>query len=173
MNALNGALCAGMSGVCCAVGGREAQLGDGFIQGLAAFVGERGLDQAFERCTGIATPEQTRDHDHELAELGLPAFMGLAIAFDQTAHPRDLHGERIIRARGRRHQVEPIRQPGLFAGEAQGAAAQGLELRQRVKQQEAADRRRLDDSPLARGAIEEAARPRAAGSVSAISCVRG
>src|SRR5258708_6233948 len=61
---------------------RGPKVGDGSIQSLAAFVGERGLDQAFERCTGIAAPEQTRDHDHELAELGLPAFMGLAIAFD-------------------------------------------------------------------------------------------
>src|SRR5262249_43465096 len=70
-----------------------------------------------------------------------------------------LQRERVIGARGRRHQVEPIRQRGLFRGEAQRAAAQRFELRQRVKQQEAADRRRLDDPSLARGAIDQAARP--------------
>src|SRR5262249_43761972 len=80
------------------------KVGDGFIQSLPVFVGERGLDQSFERCAGIAAPEQTRDHDHELVELGLPAFMSLAVAFDQASHARDLHVERIIRARGRRHQ---------------------------------------------------------------------
>src|SRR6516225_9193317 len=75
---------------------RGPQVGDGFIQSLPVFVGERGLDQSLERCAGIAAPEQARDHDHELVELGLPAFMSLAVAFDQASHARDLHGERII-----------------------------------------------------------------------------
>src|SRR6266511_4658020 len=119
----------GMSGVCCTAGVREAQLGERFVQGLPILVGERGLDQTIERYAGIASPEQLRNDDLQLIEFRLPAFAGVAVALHEAAHARDLHGQRIIGARRRRHQVEPFPQRGAFVAEAQGAAAQMLELR--------------------------------------------
>jgi len=79
--------------------------------------------------------------DADLAGAGSGAQASLA----GTAHARDLHGERIVGACGRRHEVEPFGQRGLHGGKAQRAPAQPLEFRQRVEQQEPADGGRLDD----------------------------
>src|SRR5512139_2611023 len=61
--------------------GRRLKARDGRVQGFTAFVGERGLDQAFEPRVGIVLPAQARNERRQLVELGAPAFMRVAVTF--------------------------------------------------------------------------------------------
>src|SRR5918994_934584 len=64
---------------------RWLEVGDGPLERRAAFVGERRLAQAIEQSGGIATPAQLRQQGDQPIELGAPAFVGLAITFDEVA----------------------------------------------------------------------------------------
>ena len=108
-----------------------------------------------------------------------PALMRVAVALDEVAAGGDLDGERRGRPRRcRRTASSQASRKACSAPSAASAGRQRLQRRDRIEQQEAADRRRPTTRPFAAKrstrrraqAVPQQPAPERAGSVSAISC---